>query len=121
MSASGAPLDLAVIDRLRLLNQEGEPDVVREVFLLFLDDAPRRISAIADAIGRADASALQRAAHTLKGAAASIGATALQALCLEIELLGKNAQPGAAAGPAQALSGEFERVRGEIDRLLLIR
>jgi len=120
VSASGGPIDLSVIDRLRQLNQEGEPDVVREVFLLFLDDAPRRISAIAEAIGRGDADALQRAAHTLKGAAASIGATALQALCLEVELLGKGARPEAATVPAQALRAEFDRVRGEIDRLLLI-
>ena len=93
MSAPAGPLDLDVIDRLRQLNQEGEPDVVREVFMLFLDDAPRRIAAIADAIERRDPAALLRAAHTLKGAAANIGATALQALLLELELLAKDGRP----------------------------
>jgi two-component system sensor histidine kinase/response regulator len=115
-----APIDLDVIDRLRQLNQEGEPDVVREVFLLFLDDAPQRIVTIVEAIARRDAADVQRAAHTLKGAAANIGAHALQRLCLELELLARDGLPAGAAQLTQPLTDEFERVRTEIDRLLLI-
>jgi len=72
-------LDPRVIDSLRQLTQDGEPDVLAEVLGLFLADAPARLAAIAAAAQAGDGPALHRSAHALKGAAGTIGASALQA------------------------------------------
>ena len=112
-------LDLAVLESLRQLTRPGEPDVLREVLATFLADAPRRIAAITNAIQGQDAHALLRAAHTLKGAAASIGAAGVQGRCRELESTARkgDVEPGATA-VLSALGEELERVRSEIARLL---
>ena len=111
-------LDPHVIDGLRQLNQPGEPDVVREVLMLFIHDAPQRIEAVTNAARSGQAESLQRAAHALKGAAATIGATGLQRICRELEDLGKRESTNGVGAALQALYVEYERVREAIEQLL---
>ena len=113
-----AAIDPAVIDSLRQLNQDGEPDVVQEVLTLFLNDAADRLRAIAGAIERGDGQALERSAHAFKGAAGNIGAAALQEHCRQLEHLGKAGQMADAAGSFAALSDEFARVKAEAEQIL---
>lgn len=82
-------LDPDVLDRLRALNVEGEPDMVAEVLALFLEDTPPRLAAIRAAAAAANATDLQRAAHGLKGSAGNVGALAMHRLCDELEQLGR--------------------------------
>jgi HPt (histidine-containing phosphotransfer) domain-containing protein len=112
-------LDLAVLESLRQLTRPGEPDVLREVLATFLTDAPGRVAAITNAIQCKDAHALLRAAHTLKGAAASIGASGVQGRCCELESAARTGDVDqGAATLVSALCQEFERVRSEIEHLL---
>jgi HPt (histidine-containing phosphotransfer) domain-containing protein len=111
-------LDAAVLESLRQLNQAGQPDIVREVLTVFLADAPIRIAAIDDAIQSGTGPALQRAAHALKGAAGSIGATALQGSCRELEEIGKAGALDGAAALGARIHEEFARVRAEITEIL---
>ena len=115
---SVAALDPAVLDSLRQLTQPGEPDVLAEVLGLFLADAPSRLDAIVAAAVAGDAVALQRSAHTLKGAAGTIGASALQAACRELEELAKHSSLAPGAADLAALHSEFARVETAIDLLL---
>lgn len=111
-------LDPGVLATLRQLNEPGHPDVLQEVLRLFLSDAPARLTSITAAIDRKDAAALERAAHTLKGAAGSIGATALQRACKEMEELGRRRAVDAADAELATLRREYDRVAAEIDQLL---
>ena len=112
-------LDLAVLESLRQLARPGEPDVLREVLATFLADAPRRIAAITHAIECRDAQALLRAAHTLKGAAASIGAAGIQDRCRELESAAREGDiDQGTTALLSALGEEFEEVRSEIAHLL---
>jgi HPt (histidine-containing phosphotransfer) domain-containing protein len=112
-------LDLAVLESLRQLTRPNEPDVLREVLATFLADTPGRIAAITSAIQCQDAHALLRAAHTLKGAAASIGAAGVEGRCRDLENTARkgNVDQGATA-LLSALGEELERVRKEIAHLL---
>lgn len=107
-----------MLESLRQLNQAGQPDIVREVLTMFLADAPVRLAAIDDAIGKSDGPALQRAAHALKGAAGSIGAVGMQTGCRELEERGKAGRLDGAAALGRQLHDEFDRVRAEIDEIL---
>jgi HPt (histidine-containing phosphotransfer) domain-containing protein len=116
--ASHRALDPAVLDTLRQLNAEGQPDVLAEVFGVFLADAPARLEAIASAVNSKDAAALQRAAHTLKGAAGTIGAVDLQNACRQLEQMGKQQSFDGAVVALDVLRREYRRVKDEIDQLL---
>ena len=64
-----------IFDRHRFLaNVDGNLELAREVAQLFLDDCPRRLAALRDAMVRRDCAALEQAAHTLKGSAGYISA-----------------------------------------------
>ncbi len=78
-------IDPDAIAALDALNEDGEADVVAEVFRLFLDDAPARLAAIRLAAAHCDAAALRRAAHALKGSAGNIGAVHVRDACLGLE------------------------------------
>lgn len=112
-------LDPAVLDKLRRLNQAGQPDLVGDVLKLFLADAAPRIAAISSAIGARDAATLHREAHTLKGAASNIGATELQAVCDQLESIGAGGSVDGATRFMQELRDAYDRVKQEIDRLLV--
>jgi HPt (histidine-containing phosphotransfer) domain-containing protein len=111
-------IDRGVIENLRQLNQEGQPDLVREVLTVFLHDSPRRVSAIANAAEQRNGPELQRSAHALKGAAGTIGAFQLQDCCRELETAGRNNTFDETTVLLEEMRNQLERVRGEIARLL---
>ena len=106
---TGAPIDRTVLDTLRDLREPGQPDVLTELIDLFLEDAPARLAAVRDAVGRQDGEALRQAAHGFKGSAASLGATEVRALCAELERLGRRGPLGAAEALLQQLDDAYGR------------
>ena len=116
--APSPAIDPNVIASLRALTEAGEPDVVHEVLGLFLVDAPTRIQALSAAVDARDAAALQRAAHTLKGASGTIGAIALQAACRELEQMAKRNTLDEAEVTVAVVHREFRRAKDEIEQLL---
>jgi len=64
-----------VIDYAGALDRlEGDTELLADMARLFLEDSAQQISAIRAAIAHSDASALERAAHCLKGAIANFAA-----------------------------------------------
>ena len=55
----------------------------------FVGDSTRQLVARRDALAEGDPQVVERAAHTLKGASANLGATTLADLCGELEALGR--------------------------------
>jgi HPt (histidine-containing phosphotransfer) domain-containing protein len=103
---------------LRQLTESGQPDVATQVLGLFVQDAPARLAAIDAAVETGDAARLQRSAHALKGAAGTIGATALHDACRELEELGRQNTLAAAQAAVALMHHEYKRVKAEIDQLL---
>jgi HPt (histidine-containing phosphotransfer) domain-containing protein len=92
-------VDPEAIEQLRFLEDEDQPNVVAELVLLFVEHTPPKISAIRDGITQGDAGAVKRAAHSLKGSSANVGATGMQHVCEQIE----HAAAGGDLGPAREL------------------
>jgi HPt (histidine-containing phosphotransfer) domain-containing protein len=111
-------LDPAVLESLRQLTPPGEPDVLKEVLQLFLDDVPARVERLRSAWQGGDAVAVQRAAHSLKGSAGNIGAADLLGVCRQLDELGRSGDLSKAAPLVTALDAEFSRVQFEIKRLI---
>ena len=111
-------LDPAVIVSLRELTPPGEPDVLKEVLQLFLDDVPGRIGRLRQAWQAGNAVEVQRAAHSLKGSAGNIGANDLLAVCRTLDERGKSGDLTDMDGLMASLDTEYGRVEAEIVQLI---
>ena len=111
-------LDPAVIASLRELTPPGEPDVLKEVLQLFLEDVPGRIERLRTAWQGGNAVEVQRSAHSLKGSAGNIGASDLLAVCRLLDDHGKSGDLSNLPGLVASLDAEYARVEAEIARLI---
>lgn len=82
-----------------------------ELLQIYLNELQPRISAIREAIERADAPALTFAAHALKGSSTLIGALPLAELCLQLEQAGRSDTLALARPLLTRLEQEALRVR----------
>ncbi len=91
-------LALAVLDRVQLLEAcGGDGDLVAEIAAEFVSTAPTALKAVNAALTAGDVTALEAAAHSLKGSCWAIGATALGATLQEVESVGKSGDLALAA------------------------
>jgi HPt (histidine-containing phosphotransfer) domain-containing protein len=81
--ATGA-IDSRVIQGLRDLGGEDEPELLSELIDIFLEDAPQRMKDITEGLAGGDLGRVERGAHTLKSSSANIGALGLSELCRRI-------------------------------------
>ncbi len=77
-------LDASRLDRFKEFDDQNLT-MTREIVALFIDDEPRRITDIRQALALTDSGQLSRSVHALKGAAANVGATALADACGSLE------------------------------------
>ncbi len=104
-------LDEAVIAELRALSSASEQDPVGELASLFQRDITDRIAAMQEMLAAGDGTALARASHVLKSAAAGLGMRRLAALSSELEDRARQADFRAAAF-------YFAQLRRELDLAL---
>jgi HPt (histidine-containing phosphotransfer) domain-containing protein len=88
----------------------GDTEFEREVLEEYLNSAPADVAKVAAAVNAADAGALARAAHALKGASATIGAKGFAAIALELEHAGKAGTLGDAPAALGRLQSEFSEL-----------
>jgi CheY-like chemotaxis protein len=80
---------------------------------------PSSVAALHQALDDGGGGALEQAAHTLKGAAANIGATGAASLCQELEDLGHKDGGPSGAELLNRLLAELARVDKELENALL--
>jgi HPt (histidine-containing phosphotransfer) domain-containing protein len=102
-------LDEEVLAQLRELGGEDDPEFLNSVIDQFLDDGPVRIRAIRQAVESANAEALTKAAHSLKGSCQNIGAKIVGLRCLTLEEMGRTGTMTNGVNTLRELEGEFER------------
>jgi len=78
-------IDPEAIEQLRFLEDEDQPNVVAELVALFVEHTPPKLKQLAEAIETHDLAALRRAAHSLKGSSANVGARGMQHVCEQLE------------------------------------
>jgi signal transduction histidine kinase/HPt (histidine-containing phosphotransfer) domain-containing protein/ActR/RegA family two-component response regulator len=110
-----APLDeppaSADLSDLVLARVGGDRQLLAEISRLFVDDAPRHLRRIREAIDANDPELLRRAAHALKGAAANFEADAVVSAARALEDVARN-------GRVSEAKPMWRAVRNEIDRLI---
>jgi len=109
-ASPASPIDEAdLVARL-----QGDAELAAEIVRLFAEECPALLDGIRKAMDERDAIAVRRAAHTLKGAAATAAAGGLAEAAALLEVL-------AAEGDLDALDGAWLRLSEEAAALLKMR
>jgi len=106
-----APIDVNVLQSFRNMVGEKADLVLAEMIDCYLEDAPKLISAIAQAVAQADAAQLRHASHTLKSSSATLGAMTLSHLCKKLEVMSRVGNTEYAEDHLPQLEAEYKRVR----------
>ena len=104
-------VDMAVLKGFEDAQIEGEPDLIVELIDLYLADASEKLTAMRQAVTKADEQPLKRAAHSLMGSSANLGARRMASLCEEIERIDGDHWFQEAEALVARLEPEFEFVR----------
>jgi CheY-like chemotaxis protein len=107
---------LRIFDRDALLQRVlGDEALLRDVILTFLEDIPKRMRALCEALAQRDLSRVQMEAHTIKGASANLSAESLQSSAAALEEAAQSGQFEATVTLVNRLQHAFEALRGELD------
>ena len=104
-------LDNEVFESLKEL-ESCAPGLSRKVVDAFLEDTPRRLEDIEQALLGHSAEKLSRVAHTLKGSSSNLGARAFVRICAELENSVAGNDWGNCRKLLAALHQELDRLRG---------
>ncbi len=107
----GAPaLDPARLGELRQLEAMTGQSLVRELLGRFLEEAPRAVERLREALGRGDLPTFTFVAHSLKGSSSQFGALRLAALSAELERRGRSATLDGTARVLADVESEVRRL-----------
>ena len=82
-------IDPRALDEIRSLEQNGVPGLLSKAINKYLEHSQKVIRTLETAVRNGDADGQYRAAHSLKGSSASLGALWLAEVCGELETIGR--------------------------------
>jgi signal transduction histidine kinase/CheY-like chemotaxis protein len=119
-TVGAAETDAAAVSLQVLARVGGDRELLAEISRLFVEDAPRHLERIRQALDAGDGEALRRAAHGLKGAAANFDAEGVVAAARTLEEIGRTHQfDGRGESAWRELSEESERLISVLKTLSL--
>jgi HPt (histidine-containing phosphotransfer) domain-containing protein len=82
-------IDPSYLRSIQTLQESSGVNLIEPVITTYLDDSPRVLAALREAVATGNPESLRRNAHYFKSSSATLGATRLAELCKEMELMGK--------------------------------
>jgi two-component system sensor histidine kinase/response regulator len=114
----GAPAAGTGVDReVALARVGGDTELLKEIAELFLDDYPKLLDELRAGAARADAKAIERAAHGLKGSVSNFGARIAVEAALALENMGRQQQLSGVQAGLLALEQALAALRPELEGL----
>lgn len=107
-------IDPQAIDSLRALSPGDNDAFLREITSIFLEDTPLRIAELNESLQAGDVARFTRAAHSIKGSSANLGALALRSVASKLEQHARTAGLAEVAAQVDAVKLEFERARTQL-------
>lgn len=111
-------IDPQAIESLRALNPGDNDEFLREIAGIFLEDTPQRIAELDQSLAAADLGKFTRAAHSIKGSSANLGAVALRSSAEKLEHEARTQGLVAVTGLVADLKAEFVRAQAELREII---
>jgi HPt (histidine-containing phosphotransfer) domain-containing protein len=111
------PIDPHAIDSLRELNPGDGGAFLREIVAIYIEDTPNRIDEMKRALGAGDVATFTRAAHTIKGSSANVGAQVLRGVAERLERTARTEGLGAVAPLIAECEAQYVLAAAELARL----
>ncbi|MBK8726660.1 MAG: response regulator [Holophagaceae bacterium] len=108
-------LDARTLEGLRSLDPTGRDGWVKDLVRDYLEDGPKRLAGVREALATRDRDLAARHLHNLKSNSATLGAKQLSDLCLELELQAEGGDFGAIADHLEALEAAWDQARRALD------
>lgn len=109
-------LDQRALDRLRDLQREAKPDLLRRVITLYLQDSAAALQSLRAASQGTDPDEVARLAHRLKMSSANLGALRLVQALQQVESVSRRGDPSELESLLSGIDDEFGRVRDALQR-----
>jgi histidine phosphotransfer protein HptB len=116
--AEPSVIDPQAIENLRALNPDDNDEFLREIAGIFLEDTPQRIAELDDSLAAGDVTKFMRAAHSIKGSSANLGAMALRAVAEKLEHESRTQGLAQVSEFLAQLKVEFARAQAELTTLI---
>ena len=110
-------IDTEAIASLRDLNPGDGGAFLKEILGIYLEDTPKRLAELRTFLASGDAASFTRAAHTIKGSSANVGALALRGAAERLELVSKKEGLANVAALVEDCEREFTRAKAELAKL----
>lgn len=88
----GPVIDAATFGALEELAGDDDPDLIRDLVALFIEDSALRVSSLKRGLETADVGAIRAAAHALRSSAANVGALEFSSACSDLERCARGEQ-----------------------------
>lgn len=107
--------DTTIFDLSYLLTTVADDrELAGQVIGVFMHDIPKQLAELDSAIASGDAPTARRAAHSIKGAAATVGAEKLRVVAFQGEELGRDGKLDELKGVAVNIHQAFKAVEAEM-------
>jgi PAS domain S-box-containing protein len=119
-AVESSPNDSAdeALDVSELLERvEGSQELAATLGQIYREQSPALLAEMRDASEAGDAGRLERAAHTVKGAAANLSAKGVSRAALALEMMGRSGELRNARAALATLESEERRLAGALDSL----
>jgi HPt (histidine-containing phosphotransfer) domain-containing protein len=106
------------LDAIRALSPGQGEALLQRVVAAFLQDTPRQLTVLREAVAGGDPATIRKTAHSLKSSSANVGADALARLCKEMEQIGRAGHTDGATRLQAALEQAFQATRESLSTIL---
>lgn len=111
-------IDPSAIADLRALNPGDNDEFLRDVIGIFLADTPLRLTELDESLATGDTAKFTRAAHSIKGSSANVGAAALRAAAGNLEHRSRTQGLTDVQAMIAEVRAEFARAEVELTALI---
>ncbi len=114
--ASPSPRGNRSFDKVSLVERcMGDVQLAEEVLRIFLDDMPTQLGRLRQYLAKSDLDGAMRQAHTIKGAAANVGAETMRGIALQMESAGRHDSTASMEEILPSLEREFSRLNAAVN------
>jgi HPt (histidine-containing phosphotransfer) domain-containing protein len=111
------PIEPDILEKARSWIQQYGEEFFLELVAIYLEDTPKGLLELRQALEVRDAPTITRAAHTLKSSSANLGAMRMSAIAREIESAGGVAEFGQLNEQVARSEAEFAIVKAALELL----